>query len=79
MSEADKILFDCGYEKIFESQKQLLYRSKYNFDKLICFSLILGTVKIEDSEKFGVLLTPNELKAISRKCKELRIGVISNG
>jgi len=88
MSEADKLFEELGYKKIIDDDREITYRyKKYVFGELIenfiTFKKINKLVAkyYEDSNdiQYSELCTMQELKAINMKCKELRMGGITNG
>ena len=72
MSDADKLFYEAGYEKI---KQDVIYEGfweeYYNVDrdKTISFNLSGQIVYITDNEEWGI--TMQELKAINKKCEEL--------
>lgn len=73
VSQADKLFEDLGYEKI---KQDVIYEGfweeYYNADrdKTISFNLTGQIVYITDNEEWGI--TMQELKAINKKCEELK-------
>lgn len=77
MSNADKLFYELGYEKIEENDEYVLYLSKefigrkrkirfWKDDKVI-FNDLLEDDKVVSSVQIGI----DELKAINMKCLEL--------
>ena len=72
MSEADKILQDIGYEKIFENIVKIGYEKEGQFfDKEIVFNKIDKNVVVELGTGESAPINIQELKAINKKCEEL--------
>lgn len=77
MSNADKLFYELGYEKIEENDEYVLYLSKefigrkrkirFWKDDKVFFNDLIENDKIISSVQIGM----EELKAINMKCKEL--------
>ena len=71
MSEADKMFYNIGFEKKIEDEKQVEYRDIEDRDLYII-------IYKKDKEVTGIpnyrgSLTISILKAIYKKCRELRL------
>lgn len=71
MSEADKLFEELGYKKVIDKKEWLMYR---NNEKDITFSIKGKIVEVE-KESFYRPVTMQELKAINKKCEELRMDI----
>lgn len=70
---ADEMFEELGYEKIVESNIKILYEKEGHYwDKDINFDLDDKEVTVEMSSGESETIDMQELKAIYKKCEELR-------
>lgn len=73
---ADEMFEELGYEKIVESNIKILYEKEGNYwDKYISFTSDDKEVTAEMSSGDSETINMQELKAIYKKCEELRMDI----